>query len=63
MSDDEEAEEEDGPGESTDIEDEVDAVDPLLIRVMVIFKFISFGAEVSFGLFKLLVSRATFVLI
>jgi hypothetical protein len=62
LSDDEEAEEEDGSGESTEMEDEVDAVDPLLIRVTVIFKLISFGAEAPFGLFKLLVSRATFVL-
>jgi hypothetical protein len=62
LSEDEEAEEDDGPGESTEMDDEVDAVDPLLVRVTAIFKFISFGVEVLFGLFKLLVSRATFVL-
>lgn len=62
MSEDEEAEEDDGPGESTEMEDEVDAVDPLLIRVTAIFKLIRFGAEVLSGRFKLLVSRVTFVL-
>lgn len=61
LSEDEEAEEDDGPGESTEMEDEVDAVDPLLIRVTDIFKLIRFGVEVSFDLFKLL-SRATSVL-